>query len=259
MAAIAAEAPAGRAEIVRLEAATLSAWPALKSAWDGMWLWRFARGLSKRCNSIQVLDPTDDSDAARRLAAMAELSEVHRIPPIFRVTPLCGAGITGVLDNDGWTRFDETLVETLPLAEPVAEPSARVRQFNIGDRDWYGAQSEMAGYTPPVVAIFRDMVLAVPHEARGLLAYGADGVPAAAGMVVNAAGIAVFLNIVVSAEQRGRGLGRAVMLAGLDWARQDGAGTAALQVAADNAVARKLYGSLGFAERYRYHYRRAPQ
>lgn len=47
---------------------------------------------------------------------------------------------------------------------------------------------------------------------------------------------------------RGRGLGRRLVAAALDWARRRGVRTATLRMAADNAAARTVYEGLGFTE-----------
>jgi N-acetylglutamate synthase len=44
----------------------------------------------------------------------------------------------------------------------------------------------------------------------------------------------------------------------IDWAKAAGAEGLCLQVEASNQPARKLYGGLGLAELYRYHYQREP-
>ncbi len=65
----------------QIEAATLTAWPALQVAHDGLWLWRYARGYTKRANSIHCLDPSDGSYAEIRLQRMAQLEPPARHPP----------------------------------------------------------------------------------------------------------------------------------------------------------------------------------
>lgn len=55
-------------------------------------------------------------------------------------------------------------------------------------------------------------------------------------------------NIEVREGQRGRGYGRATMLAAIEEARELGAETVGLHVFGHNAPARALYQSLGFAE-----------
>lgn len=55
-------------------------------------------------------------------------------------------------------------------------------------------------------------------------------------------------DIEVREEHRGRGYGRATMLAGIEKAREMGAETVGLHVFGHNAPARALYRSLGFVE-----------
>lgn len=55
------------------------------------------------------------------------------------------------------------------------------------------------------------------------------------------------LGVTVAASHRGRGLGRALMLAAEDWARAQGIERITLSVFADNHNARGLYESLGYA------------
>ncbi len=55
-----------------------------------------------------------------------------------------------------------------------------------------------------------------------------------------------ILDIVVTPEHRGRGFGRALMVAIEDHARERGCRSVALSVFGDNAVARGLYDSLGY-------------
>jgi ribosomal-protein-alanine N-acetyltransferase len=62
------------------------------------------------------------------------------------------------------------------------------------------------------------------------------------------AGEAELLTLAVAPEARQRGLGRRLVSRFLYQARLRGAGTAFLEVAADNAPARALYAGAGFAE-----------
>ncbi len=58
----------------------------------------------------------------------------------------------------------------------------------------------------------------------------------------------------VAEEARGRGLGRAVCDALLGWAAEHGATRTYVQVLADNAVATRLYESMGFGAHHRSRY-----
>lgn len=57
---------------------------------------------------------------------------------------------------------------------------------------------------------------------------------------------AFIYDIEVKQELRGQGIGRAIMLAGENYARDRGAGSLRLHVFGDNAAARSLYDGLGY-------------
>ena len=245
--------------IADIEAATLCAWPALQVAHDRLWLWRAAGGYSKRANSIHCLDPSDGDDADTRLARMADLSRYNEIPPVFRVTPLTSPGAIAALDRAGWSVFEPSRV--LAMAMPADDWDVRVRTTRHDPRhsEWFEVQGAMSGYNPHTLAILKSILDAVAHENCGLLAYDEDNLPVAAALATVANGIGVFLNVITRPEARGKGYGRAVMAAALNWTREAGASSAVLQVLGDNVPALRLYGSLGFLPAYDYHYRRPAQ
>jgi ribosomal-protein-alanine N-acetyltransferase len=77
--------------------------------------------------------------------------------------------------------------------------------------------------------------------------------PGVAGLIDPRGGVLLIRTIVDEAEvltlgvaTRRQGIGRALMIAGMDQARAAGAVVMHLEVAADNAAALGLYGSLGF-------------
>lgn len=241
-----------------IERATLSAWPALEEIADGSWMARFAHGYTKRANSIHSLDPADDSDAGGRIDRLAEHYRARGLRPVFRLTPLAGAAISSALDAKGWDLNEPSQVLSMALSKRQRLVSAPTKYFEPTDPEWRQLQGAMAAY-PPQTSQTLGMILdrlAVP--ARGVIVYDEAYQPAGAALAVLAQNIAVFLNVVVDPAKRGQGFGRAVMHAGLNWTSQMGATGAAIQVLADNAPALSLYRSLGFADSYGYHYRRAP-
>ena len=62
------------------------------------------------------------------------------------------------------------------------------------------------------------------------------------------AGEAEVLTLAVDPAQRRRGVARALLERGADWAADHGAEMLWLEVAADNAAARGLYAAAGFQE-----------
>ena len=64
-----------------------------------------------------------------------------------------------------------------------------------------------------------------------------------------------LFDIVTDPEQRNKGYGTQLVTAMLDWARQNAASRAYLQVVDTNQVAQHLYAKFGFHELYHYWYR----
>ena len=82
----------------------------------------------------------------------------------------------------------------------------------------------------------------------GLLAVEPRGAPVGFLVARVAADEAEILNLVVAAGARRTGVGRSLVNAALDKARETGASVVILEVAADNSAGRSLYGSAGFRQ-----------
>jgi ribosomal-protein-alanine N-acetyltransferase len=80
----------------------------------------------------------------------------------------------------------------------------------------------------------------------GLLAVEPHGVPIGFLVARVAADEAEILNLVVAGGARRAGVGRSLVNAALEKAREFGASVVFLEVAADNSAGRSLYGSAGF-------------
>ena len=81
----------------------------------------------------------------------------------------------------------------------------------------------------------RDHYVAIADDGLGVIAMS------------EVAGTAELLRVIVSAQARGHGLGRALVNHGLEWASCFGATEVFLEVSANNPIAIKLYESCGFA------------
>lgn len=242
--------------IADIESATLCTWPALQVAHDRLWLWRGARGYSKRANSIHCLDPSDSDHADARLERMAALSRYNDIAPVFRVTPLTSPGALAAIERAGWQPFERSLVLFQQFTGDDLPVRHRISLHDPRDPGWFEVQGAMSGYNAHTLGILKSILDATACENCGVLAHDEDGTPAAAVLATVANGIGVYLNVVADPAKRGRGFGRAAMSAALNWTREAGVASAAIQVLASNAPAVSLYTSLGFAQVYDYHYRK---
>lgn len=75
-----------------------------------------------------------------------------------------------------------------------------------------------------------------------------DGVLVGVAAFQRVAEVADLNRVIVEPAERGRGIGRALVEAGLVWAGEQGAARVLLEVACDNEPAIALYRGLGFAE-----------
>lgn len=246
----------GIPSVLEVETAALTAWPGLYTAYDGHWVWRAARGYSNRANSIQCLDPGDGANAALRLARFSELFTRHGLKPVLKTSPLTAAELTQVLDRLSWETFGASHVLRMEIGARRWTPRHHTALFAPADPDWHTVQADMSGYGDYDRESVRLILERIACDSRGVIAYDANGVPAAAALAGVANGVAIFGNVVARPSHRGQGFGRAVMDAALNWCRDAGATAAGIQVAAENSTAIGLYRSLGFGDEYDYHYRR---
>ncbi|RUZ52936.1 GNAT family N-acetyltransferase, partial [Mesorhizobium sp. M7A.F.Ca.US.003.02.2.1] len=102
----------------RYEAAGFRAWPAAAVHYDGTWVVRLTAGHpAKRLNSVNPLDPGDIQHIADRIGRASRRFDAYGRPLTFRMSPLSGPDLASHLDHEGWSRFDESLVMRLPLAD----------------------------------------------------------------------------------------------------------------------------------------------
>ncbi|WP_209323499.1 GNAT family N-acetyltransferase [Brevibacterium renqingii] len=141
----------------------------------------------------------------------------------------------------------ETTIAELPWWD-LAEVAAH-------DAEVFGPTAWTLRYYWSVKAQNGTAVLAARTEPRpGNGADQSGGTSASAGELVGwivmsaAGGEADVMTIATTEAARGEGIGRALLLAGLDWARERGAAVVHLEVDERNFAALALYSSLGFEE-----------
>jgi GNAT superfamily N-acetyltransferase len=161
-----------------------------------------------------------------------------------------------VLDELGWEVYEPSRVLRMDMTGREWDPRHHTGLFDAVDPDWRLAQARFSGYSDYMIESVRLIVERIACDARGILAFDKDDVPVAAALAAVANRVAIFGNVVASPAHRGRGYGRAVMSAALNWCRDAGAVAAGIQVAAPNRAAVTLYAALGFSDGYDYAYRR---
>ena len=246
------------ATVRRFEAAGFRAWPAAAVHYDGTWVIRLTAGHpAKRLNSVNPLDPGDVTSLSDRIGRAERRFVAYGRPLTFRLSPLSGDVLSRHLDADGWSRFSESLVMRLALDQDVVDSA--MHQIPLKDMGRFiNAALKVHDFDPALRAGLSEVIGAIQPEAGLFVLEREEDDPLATAICVHDGDLAGLFEIATGARERGKGHARRVILSALKWAKLHGAKQAWLQVEADNFGARRLYEAIGFAEVYRYHYRRPP-
>jgi ribosomal protein S18 acetylase RimI-like enzyme len=237
-------------DVVACELAIFRAWPAAEAVEHDGWIFRHGDGFSRRLNSVTVMPGAADDAMRERLAAASRWLSERGVPPLVRVTSASPPTVDADLHALGYRCEAETIVMSGAL-DREAESAG-----TIGERpspQWLACAAAWLGIAD-VAAWQRVLTRVTPPVAYALRQR--DGRPVSVGLgVVRGSWLGIFE---VATDPALRRQGHAGLLVGglVRWARAQGARRGVLQVVADNTPAIGLYESLGFAEAYRYWYRR---
>jgi GNAT superfamily N-acetyltransferase len=202
----------------------LALWPDLETEPLGDWLLRRSRtSTARRANSVLAMGPSRVADDVDRVVAHYEGLGQR---PIAAVLP--DSAEDALFRSRGW----------------VLESHDHDTVFEIAG---------VAG----VRRRLPSQAAAVELHAEGALVTARIG-DVASGVAAVADDWAGFRSIVVAPHRRREGLALTVMAALTEWAAEQGATTAYLQVLGDNVPALALYDRLGFVEHHHYRYLAAP-
>jgi ribosomal protein S18 acetylase RimI-like enzyme len=170
------------------------------------------------------------------------------------MSPLGGEFITAFLDQEGWSRFSESVVMSVDLE--AIDFDRVIDLIPIRDMPRFiGAAMVVHDFEPSIRPGLSEIVTSIEPESGLFLLEDGDR-PVASAICVHDGDLAGLFEVATASGERGRGHGRRVVLSALKWAKLRGARIGWLQVEADNAPAIALYRSLGFRSVYTYHYRK---
>ncbi len=237
-------------ELHAIEQRAFNAWPALQTVFVGNCIFRISAGYTKRANSVNAAIPN-----ASFTNAIAEAERVYarkNLPAIFRVTRLAAADADAELERHGYLTTDPSFVMVTSLRDTAKEQAVRIDE--VVTNAWLDRSALAKSVDEHDRRTHDAMISSISMQAGFATLFESNEAVGFGFAVYERQAIGLF-DIVVTQSHRGRGYGRSIVNALCEWGFRLGAGQAYLQVAERNAVARKLYASLGFKEAYRYHYR----
>lgn len=249
-----AERHALLAQIRRLEAVSFRSFPSSTTHYDGSWAIRLTSGHpAKRLNSVNPLDPGDNSEMVSRLQHAQDRFDSFGRPLIFRQSPLAPEELDQLLDREGWARIEESIVMIADLDQmSFADAGEHEPVSDIGK--WVDCFLEVSGDEkapkPGLVEVISNIA---PNS--GLFVNWQDGAAASVLRCVQDNELAGIFDLATAEMFKKRGFARDLMKSAMQWAKFSGARHAWLQVVANNAPAIRLYENFGFRELYRYSYR----
>ena len=247
-----------------IERAAFLAWPAAETDVWGPWTFRATSGVTRRANSVW-LGGIVEGEITAGVAAAETFYRARGLPSIFQVSAREEtASLDRALAARGYAREGEVAVQVAATervrgAAPVhATTGVTCEVLPTLTEAWLELSGTQGRYRG-VEGIYEALLRRLGARARFGLAQ-VEGRPAAVGLLVldeATSWAGVFSMHTVPAFRR-RGLGRALLTALADEARQEGARHLYLQVEVANAGAQRLYEAAGFVTHHHYHYRVEP-
>jgi GNAT superfamily N-acetyltransferase len=264
----------------RIEEASLNAWPALHQILLDGWVLRFARGFTKRSNSIVPLYATSWTETAytspaatRRLLAekiryCENLYAREQLQTVFRISSFdnisqsvelnarfdaAKAILDELLAERGYRREETSLVLSKTLDKKPDQNSIKLLPLD----QWLLIYSQLTGLPEPAKSLHALILKSISGDC-GFAVLEKNGQTVACGMAVIEQELVGLFDIFTHPDARGAGHGTAIVNGLCDWAANAQAKRVYLQVVEHNETALALYQQLGMREVYRYWYRVGP-
>lgn len=240
--------------IRQLEENLFRAWPALETRYYDGWVLRFARGFTRRSNSVNPLY-TSSLELDRKINFCEALYFERHLDIHFKLTDAANPSeLDSVLETRQYHRVDEVRVLECDLSAISPTKSKWAYIMPSYTESWLDDTFRLTKIDMKHMVTFNDMLKRLLLKA-GFLQLIIDNQTVGVGMGVVDGALVTLFQIGVDESLRGRGLGRAVVNSLLYWGKSQGAKNAVIQVTLDNVVASHLYESVGFKELYCYWYR----
>jgi len=238
----------------RIEEASLNAWPALQHLLFDGWIVRFAKGFTKRANSV---NPLFDShlNIAEKVDRCERLYTERGLPTVFRLTSVASPPeLDPLLDRRHYTLLDPASVQHCDLRSQVLTATPPVQLQDDTLDEWFASYCRLNGVAVAEQQVHKEILQAIP-SARLLAVLTDANRLVACGLGVLEDEYFGLFDLITDGAERNKGYGGQLVSGMLRWAQERGAVHAYLQVLKSNAPAQRLYAKLGFQEIYQYWYR----
>jgi ribosomal protein S18 acetylase RimI-like enzyme len=226
--------------IRQFEEISNNAWPALKTfQYDG-WHLRFANGVTKRSNSVNLLYPST-LDPEKKIAFCEELFLSQDITPTFKITAMADPpDIDDLLEKLGYYVHSTLSFQVADLRKKRFDHDPELTRKHESDEAWIADFIRMNLFDPAALPTYKAIMDQVCTP-KCLISLNDRDKTIGVGMAVLERTHLGLFDIVIDKKYRGRGLGTRLVKGLLEWGISGGAETAYLQVLTGNLLAQKLY------------------
>jgi GNAT superfamily N-acetyltransferase len=234
-----------------IEYASSLSWPALEQLEKGDWMLRFAKGYTKRANSVNVISTTIDN-ITQGIIECEQAYNSRNLPCIFRLLSFNdNSRVEAALEERGYYLMDHSLVLVQDLRDKEFYPS---QLYFLKCEEWLRIYCRLNEKEFSNHATHMEMLNKISQKTMfAVLRKNLKDMSCALGVLYN--GYFGLFDMVTHPGYRNRGYGAELITGMLSWAKQHYAATAYLQVVSENIPAVQLYGKLGYKPGYEYHYR----
>ncbi len=240
--------------IRQIEEISMNAWPALQTIHYDGWIIRFADGVTKRSNSVNLLY---DSllDVETKIDYCERVYRSRDLPVCFKITEIVRPeGIDEMLDARGYKHEFDISVQLVDIKNFKTDIDKDAHIIEHTDEKWlnnYISMNEINLTNKPVLKKILDQII----FPKCLLTFKLNELAVGCGLGVVENNYIGLFDIVIDKQYRNQGLGKIMIENILKWGRGRGAEIAYLQVLTKNVPAINLYRKAGFREEYKYWYR----
>lgn len=237
-----------------IEELSLNALPALQTMYVDGWVLRFAKGYTKRANSVNSLYAST-RNTHEKIRFCKEIYRRKQLPVVFKMTRATQPkNLDVILASNGYESNSRTSVQTAEIGniDPDSFPDAQVN--NMLTEEWFAYFCRMNNVRDKNQSTLWQILenIALP---KCFVTVRDDRKPTACGLSALQVQYCGLFDIVTDASVRRKGFGRQTVQCLLAWGKQNCARQAYLQVMLNNTPALRFYNQLGFREVYQYWYR----
>ena len=239
---------------IMIEELSLNHWQPLSTLLYDGWLLRFAKGYTKRANSVNPIHYST-FDLNQKIEECEKIYSNNDLRTTFKITPFVKpANLDDILEEKGYSPIDYTSVQTLDL-EGVPEPTLlSVKLEENMNLEWLDHFCRLNHVEEKHRGTMMQMLSNIPTKKCFISLYNQEQVVACGLGVIEREYIGLY-DIVTDMICRNQGFGKQLILNLLKWGKENGAKYSYLAVLLNNNPALRLYSKIGFSEVYSYWYR----